>query len=488
MVNAQGGTALLAFDLTALMPAGVLKGTTPSITTSDAGDIVISWLQVDTDSGYDAAAAVYRHLGSGQWSVPTQAFLLSHFNDPPKGFSIALSGGDDPTITLTWKSGSRSITGETFDLDGVAAGDGFTHRSSDHSSNSDQGSTDTDLSGLGSAMAPDGTLIVVFTQNEGGDQSIGALVVTAPDQHDSSGKGDGEQTGDVAVTVVIDLEVARPPVIEEPASGGEGAQTSADAVSSADPAAESDTGATQIVAAAAVTADAVGDAVPGGSETVEPAIVSSSSDGSQLSAEAGHASGTSSEGCEEGEAVSDHAAPPVLAIWLPSQVAESDSDSDQIRFVSNETSSDGSGSSGRGGSDHSEDRTAGHCTAADDGDDAEEVRTGGERDDESDSDDCNGFSSLSGSNDNFGDSSSGVHGSSHFGRSAGESFLFVRGYGNEIADYHNETEIFEDAGGEALPEVFDALQFANALSEAGNMEVMTFDASNIVMIRDFETL
>ena len=39
-----------------------------------------------------------------------------------------------------------------------------------------------------------------------------------------------------------------------------------------------------------------------------------------------------------------------------------------------------------------------------------------------------------------------------------------------------------------VADMFDALQFANALHDNGNGEVIVFEASNLVVIRDFETL
>ena len=85
--------------------------------------------------------------------------------------------------------------------------------------------------------------------------------------------------------------------------------------------------------------------------------------------------------------------------------------------------------------------------------------------------------------DNSGSGSSGS-GSGKDGDS--DNLAFSVGYGNDAADYYDDDHEFD--ADEPVTDMFDALQFANALSDNGNGEVIVFEASNLVVIRDFETL
>ena len=74
--------------------------------------------------------------------------------------------------------------------------------------------------------------------------------------------------------------------------------------------------------------------------------------------------------------------------------------------------------------------------------------------------------------------------------SASDNLIFVPGFGNDISDYVDEQQMFDEQAlsQDAIADAFDALQYANALNDSINMEVITFDATNVVVIRDFETL
>lgn len=73
---------------------------------------------------------------------------------------------------------------------------------------------------------------------------------------------------------------------------------------------------------------------------------------------------------------------------------------------------------------------------------------------------------------------------------ASDNLIFVPGFGNDISDYVDEQQMFDEQAPshDAIADAFDALQYANALNDSINMEVITFDATNVVVIRDFETL
>lgn len=133
-------------------------------------------------------------------------------------------------------------------------------------------------------------------------------------------------------------------------------------------------------------------------------------------------------------------------------LAVEDEDGDQIHFLADEQDNSGSGS-GSGGSLGS--GSSGSGTSGSD-------------------------------NSGSGNSGSGDSGSDSGG--SGDGLLFVSGFGNDVADYYEDEHLFDDLAGTDLDNVFDALQFANALSDMGNLEVITFDVENVVMIRDFETL
>ncbi len=84
-------------------------------------------------------------------------------------------------------------------------------------------------------------------------------------------------------------------------------------------------------------------------------------------------------------------------------------------------------------------------------------------------------------------SDSSGSGASGSGKDGGyDNLAFSVGYGNDVEDYYEDDHVFDVA--EPVADMFDALQFANALHDNGNGEVLVFDASNLVVIRDFETL
>lgn len=389
VLNTDGGQVALHLDLSDLMPNGILKGTDPIVATDDRGDIVVSWLQTALSGGYDAAAAIYEYLSSGTWSVPGNVLLLSHFDDLPDALHVSITGGSDPEIVVAWQDDGRTITGEHFDLDGVATGEQFSYRADHHDDNSGSGSSSDD--DFTAALLPDGQILVVYPSSETSDTGITALVVS------------------------VDV-----PAVDAP---------------SADSASLDDSGA-------------------GGAE--------SSSSSSDL---------------------------PVAETSGPVPVAVADEDSDQIVInFSSGSSNSGSGSSGSSGSSSGESGSSGSGSGGSSG------SSGGSGDDGS-GDLYSSFASdgKSGSggddDDDRGSSSSGKGGGSGHD-DASDNLIFVSGFGNDIADYVDEDHFFDDIAttGDPIADAFDALQFANALSDAGNLEVITFDASNVVVIRDFETL
>ncbi len=339
ILQTHGDYSYVPLDLSDLMTHGLVAGTDPQVMSTD-GDIVITWLQVGDAGGYDAAAAVFEHSQSGEWSKPGAALILSHFDAIPDNLQISLTDENNPEIVVTWQEGSRTVSGQTFDLDGQSSGQDFSYRSSGGDGNSGSGSggdsnsdsgnsgsgsdgdSGSDNGGLSAAMLPDGQLLVVFSQDGDSNSGVGAVIVNL-----------GQTIGDTTDVGTVDS-------------------------------AASDLG------SALALVDEANDLI----------VIN-------LNAVANSASLTSGT-----------TAQPAL-----------------------ETDAGGSGA---------------------------------------------------------GDASSS------------DGLIFVPGYGNDIADYVDETHLFDDTTllHDPIADAFDALQYANALYEGSNMEVITFDASNIVVIRDFETL
>ncbi len=70
---------------------------------------------------------------------------------------------------------------------------------------------------------------------------------------------------------------------------------------------------------------------------------------------------------------------------------------------------------------------------------------------------------------------------------ANDNLTFYNGYGNDAADFVTGDDLPADLP-DPITTMFEALQFANALNEMVNEEVLTFDASNVVTLRDMNSL
>ena len=68
-----------------------------------------------------------------------------------------------------------------------------------------------------------------------------------------------------------------------------------------------------------------------------------------------------------------------------------------------------------------------------------------------------------------------------------DNLAFYNGYGNDAADFVPDENLPADLP-DPITTLFEALQFANALNEIANEEVLTFDASNIVTLRPINSL
>ena len=391
-----------SFDLSALMPAGVMTGTAPNLLDTPDGDMVISWLQAAMTGGFEAAAAVFKAAGFGQWLPPAAAIILNHFDELPSSFSITASEDrhGETTLTMVWRDGDNDIVGARYDMEGEQQG-----RTFDVNGGNGQGSGLDDGASLSIATLPDGQIFVAYSETSGTDSDIRALVLPVPDASvsdhsgsDNSGRGPDDATCDSDggpassgsfVAVDIDLQSDTIRIVTGDSSEPE------------------DAGA--LAAAAATDAPAAGDA-----PTVDDlALTLAAYPASDVSGQRGHGSSTA------------------------------------------DTDSCDKGNSGRAASD--EGILAGDLSAAD------------------------GHDSLDGD------------GSGHNGRHAGtgladlENINFKRGFGNEVDDFI-VPEDYDNDQPQPIDGLFEALQFANALSEAVHHDVLTFDDANVVTLKNFEAL
>ncbi len=366
VLQLHGGTSMLAINLTGLISNGIVHGTEPSLLSDDQGDIVIGWVQNNANGQYEAAAAVYRALATGGWAVPDAVLVLQTFNSAPTNLDFGLQGGDDPTILLSWSSSGSRVSGARFDLDGNQEGSVF-RISGDDNDTGNEG----DLSVAGLA---DGRIVVVYTQADGDDTDISAMIVQTAPSSVPGNSGDDSSVSDNS------------------GSGGSGSELRD----------QSQDSASQAVAV----------------------IVTTPSDTSSTANNVSGYTGTTTS------------------------LVVVDFDNDSIRVIdvaagnvagAAASSANGSGSSGSG----------------------------------SESSDSGSGSSNSGSGNGHDDVDY-------------DNLAFGAGFGNDIADYHEDEHVFDVE--EPVADMFDALQFANALGENGNGEVLVFEASNLVVIRDFETL
>lgn len=494
-----------------------------SMTLSDSGEpqILVTW----KDDSHSISGATFDLAGNATGDTFTYHSGEGHGS----GDSGGHGGGSD--------SGSDHGPGDSFD-----------------GNTGDLGSV-ADFGGVSAAILPDGHILVIFGQSGSSgsdDSSIGGALISyvAPDDASSATPPDAT-AADHASDAVVDTVSALMPaaLLDTPSndlgaaldtgpSGGPGSSSS-DTSSSGGPDASShgtdssggpgnssyDTDSTGGPGSPSIDTSSSHDTDSSGSPRSSsldtgslgspggPSLGSGSSSGtgnSSFDTDSVHETGSSggpgpladtgfsgsSPGGPSADAhvaadlavtPSDNAYVASLTSWLPTQVAVADEESDQIVMVPSGGGRDGAGirilnsgssssnsGSGDGHQDQGHDDANEHLGQSDDGDNDH---------DHSDDNHSHDDRDL----DHQGDHGGGNHGSA-------EKLIFVSGYGNDIADYHDEDHLFDHLGGasgasaDPMAEAFDALQFANALSHSGNMEVITFDTSNVAIIKDFEML
>ncbi len=374
VLQANGGSPLLMINLSGLINNGILAGSEPTLLSDSNGDIVIGWVQNNSSGHYEAAVAVYRAIASGGWTVPDTAIVLRTFDTAPANLEFGLQGGDDPSMLLSWSGDGGRVSGVYFDLDGNQDGSVFRIRGG----NDNAAEGDVSVAGLA-----DGHIVVVFTQANGADTDIGAMVVQTASSGGGSGGGDNSGSGSGSSEQSPDSSSSQVAIIVTTPTEPDASLTGQ----------SSDAGTTMSLVVVDLASDLIRVF-----DTVQFEISGSTSSTSGSSSNSG--SGSSNSGSGSG------------------------SDVGSINYAANTDNAvdnSGSGSSGSGSV-----------------------------------------------------------------KDSGDTLAFAVGYGNDAADYYEDEHAFDVA--EPMTDMFNALQFANALSDNGNGEVLVFEASNLVVIRDFETL
>ncbi|MEQ1653935.1 MAG: hypothetical protein ABL897_15740 [Hyphomicrobium sp.] len=188
-------------DLAPLMPRGIASGTSPILASDSVGDLIVAWMQAALAGGYEAASAIFRHGDDGQFTPPTAAMILNHFDSIPEDFAIAVSGsGDDISLVLAWRDDDNNVAAVRYDVETDRASPEFTvYTDDDHN----------DGGGLGLANLPDGELLVVYATNDGSDSDISATLLDIDggsnsgsgksgdaDREDNSGRGNASDRSD----------------------------------------------------------------------------------------------------------------------------------------------------------------------------------------------------------------------------------------------------------------------------------------------------
>ncbi len=400
-----------SFDLSDMMPAGVMAGTAPNILDTPGGDLVISWLQAAMTGGYEAAAAVFKAAGFGHWLPPAAAIILNHFDELPASFSITASEDrhGETSLTMVWRDGDNDIVGARYDMDGEQQGQQFdVYGSSGHGSGSGQGSGLDDGASLSIATLPDGQIFVAYSETSGTDSDIRALVLPV-------------------------LPVADASVSDH--SGSDNSGPGPD-----DATCDGDGGPASNGSFVAVDIDLQSDTIR---------IVTGDSSGLQDAVALAPAAATVATAACDAPTVDD------LALTLAAYPA-TDVSSHRGRGSSTaDTDSCETGNSGPAASDDG--LLAGDLSAADGADSPD------------------------------GDGSGHNGGRSGIDLADLENMNFKRGFGNEVDDFI-VPEDYDNDQPQPIDGLFEALQFANALSEAVHHDVLTFDDANVVTLKNFETL
>ncbi|MGL4397702.1 MAG: hypothetical protein ACRCS9_14265, partial [Hyphomicrobium sp.] len=213
IVMRDGTPGGLALDLSAFMPDGVAKGTEPELLGTADGDLVIGWISGEKDS-YSASMAVFRATGDGGWVTPESAVVLRHFDDKPDDINFALTSEDgQPALLLTWRD-SGDLSAQTFDLDGAAHAAAFDIDTDGDSGSSGDGAGTTE--DFAAAVTDAGHIIVVYTERDGDDTDITALIIDpagissggsdSDGETGNSGPGNGGGSGGAVVADAISVD------------------------------------------------------------------------------------------------------------------------------------------------------------------------------------------------------------------------------------------------------------------------------------------
>jgi hypothetical protein len=230
-------------DLSEFMPQGVAAGSDPVLTSDEAGDLIIGWIQAVLSGGFESAAAIYRRVndsddhGHGHWQAPSQATILNTFDDMPRDFAISVSGsGDTLSLTVAWREADNSISTAHYDIDASQLSQSGTDLDDTDQANTDQANTDLahnsghgddhDGGGLDLAALAAGQMLVVVGSSSDDGTSITTTVLQIPQTDNSSdagtGVGNGTGTGIVSPVETPAAESAPAPVVLTTSDSGQG--------------------------------------------------------------------------------------------------------------------------------------------------------------------------------------------------------------------------------------------------------------------------
>ena len=436
-------------DLSSLMPDGIAAGTDPVLTSDDAGDLIVGWIRALLSGGYEAQSAIYRHTGHHEWAPPASAITLAHFDGLPRDFAIAVSGsGDSLSLAIAWRDGDNTVSTIRYDVgSGQADAPVVAHSDSSHS----------DDQGLGLSALPDGQVLVVYNNSDGGnDTSLASIVVqansadgtaVASSGNDNSGNSDSDHSGQGSGGVDN----------RGSGHGSDGDGGNIDPPVSADASVQ-----VQNMDAGSSFASAI---VNFASDLIQ--FVTAQDDTGLVSASDLVISVPAASSLDAAAAptLGDVAALEAFALPALNSDVQSKSSSGSGNSGSSDTSivDDHSGSNDSGG--------------------GSDPHASGSSGTGKDSHNSVGHDSDSSDSDSLDDGSANDNSAIHL---TDAPLAIATGYGNDIADY-----ISPDEQAALVPEpvsiLFEALQFANAFNDVANSEVMLFDTSNVVTISQFQS-
>ena len=438
VIDPAAHTLLQTIDLSNLMPGGIAAGTDPILIDTPDGNIVINWLQAALLGGFEAAAAIVRHAANGGWITPLQATILNHFDELPSDFTLTAhavtsDGESQLSLVMTWRDDDNNVMAASCNVDQQHTSQPIEVHHND-AGNSGPGSGGTDAVGLSIADLGDGTMLVMYANADGNDVDVRAqLIDFTPVDNSGSGSGAG---------------------ISSSASG-------TDISSSASGTDNSSSGSGTDNSGSASGTDNSG---PGSGPGCISGGDGAGTHASDNSGPGSDSSGNSGPGGGDGQF----------------NLIQIDLNADTITI----TTVDGSnaGSASEQGSTQS-------ASSGPSGPSASDITaTLAAFSDHSDTASGTGLASNGTCGGSSGQGSSGDHDSGPAAMADNDNLVFFAGFGNDAEDFVVPDADHDSDAPDAVAALFDDLQFANALNQLANDDVLTFDADNVVSIQKFSLI